>query len=119
MLLGSVTLSAQENAAVQNSARSRSAQFLIVVDDSGSMRVRTREGPAADPERLAIFATRSLLSMLDDRDEVSVLRLNGPREGESPMPIAPLAENRARLNAMLANDGPVEIGRASCRERGY
>src|SRR5690554_939280 len=107
MLLGSVTLSAQENAAVQNSVRSRSAQFLIVVDDSGSMRVRTREGPAADPERLAIFATRSLLSMLDDRDEVSVLRLNGPREGESPMPIAPLAENRARLNAMLANDGPV------------
>ncbi|TXD36052.1 VWA domain-containing protein [Lujinxingia vulgaris] len=105
-LLCAPPLIAQESAPA-HSAQSRSVQFLIVVDDSGSMRVRTAEGPAADPERLAIFATRSLLSMLDDRDEVSVLRLNGAREGESPMPIAPLAENRARLQSMLANDGPV------------
>ncbi|WP_158542417.1 vWA domain-containing protein [Lujinxingia litoralis] len=91
----------------QISAQGRNAQFMIVVDDSGSMRIRTQEGPAADPERLAIFATRSLLSMLDDGDEVSVMRLNGPRDGESPMAIAPLAENRERLNRMLANDGPI------------
>ncbi|RDV36643.1 VWA domain-containing protein [Bradymonadaceae bacterium TMQ3] len=105
-LLFAPVLHAQEPSPVL-STQSRSVQYLIVIDDSGSMRVRTAEGPAADPERLAIFATRSLLSMLDDRDEVSVLRLNGAREGESTMPIAPLAENRARLGAMLANDGPV------------
>ena len=83
---------------------SSSTQYIIVVDDSGSMRVRTQDGPAADPDRLAVFATRSLLSLLDDRDEVTVARLNGPADGEEITPIAPLRENRSRLESMLDLD---------------
>ena len=89
------------------SAQARTTQYVIVVDDSGSMRVRTRDGPAADPDRLAIFATQALLSMLDDRDEVTVVRLNGPHDGEPITPIAPLTENRSQLESALAIDGPI------------
>lgn len=92
---------------VYASAQARTTQYVIVVDDSGSMRVQTREGPAADPERLAIFATRALLSMLDDGDEVTVMRLNGPADGESVTPISALRENRPQLESMLALDGPI------------
>ena len=88
-----------------SSAEPMTTQFVVVVDDSGSMRVRTRDGPAADPDRLAIFATRSLLSLLDDRDEVTVVRLNGPADGESLIPIAELAENRSLLEESLSLDG--------------
>ncbi len=89
------------------SAQARTTQYIIVIDDSGSMRVQTRDGPAADPERLAIFAVQSLLSLLDDRDEVTVVRLNGPADGESITPVAPLTENRPQLESMLALDGPI------------
>ena len=89
------------------SAQARTTQYVIVVDDSGSMRVQTRDGPAADPDRLAIFATNALLSMLDDRDEVTIVRLNGPADGEEITPIAPLTENRNTLERMLALDGPI------------
>ena len=86
------------------SAQPQTTQYVIVVDDSGSMRVQTRDGPAADPERLAIFATQSLLSLLDERDEVTVVRLNGPADGEAVTPVAPLSENRATLDDMLSLD---------------
>ncbi len=89
------------------SAQARTAQFVFIVDDSGSMRVRTREGPAADPERLAVFGARSMLSMLDDADEASIVRLNGPADGEAPLPIAPLSENRKTLEGLLALDGVI------------
>ena len=83
-------VAAREPRAVHASAAPREAQFVFVVDDSGSMK-------KTDPNRLAVFAVRSLLGMLDDRDEVSVVRLNGPFEGETSPPIEPLAENRGRM----------------------
>lgn len=87
-----------------STGQAATTQYVIVVDDSGSMRVRTRDGPAADPDRLAVFAIRSLLGLLDDRDEVTVVRLNGPADGESITPVAPLSENRSRLESKLALD---------------
>lgn len=84
-LLLAGTAVAQSTAA---SAEVRAAQFVLVLDDSGSM-------DRTDPDRLAVFAVRSLLSMLDDRDEVSIVRLNGPA-AEAPA-VEPLARNRAIL----------------------
>lgn len=83
-----------------SSAEARAAQFVFVVDDSGSMQ-RT------DPNRLAVFAVRSILGMLDDRDEVSVVRLNAPRDGSPPPSIQPLAENRGQMERLLDLDGSV------------
>jgi Mg-chelatase subunit ChlD len=71
-----------------SSVEARPAQFVLILDDSGSMQ-------KTDPDRLAVFAVRSLLSLLDDRDEVSIVRLNGPA-GEAP-PIEPLGSNRQTL----------------------
>lgn len=82
------------------SAGARAAQFVFVIDDSGSME-------ETDPDRLAVFAARSLLGMLDDRDEVSIVRLNGPYEGAAPPPIEPLRRNRRRMESLLALDGPI------------
>jgi len=83
------------------SAQARTAQYVFVIDDSGSMSKRIAGTAAADPDRLSVFAVRSLLSMLDDADEATVVRLNGPDTGEAITPIAPLSENRQRLNTML------------------
>jgi Mg-chelatase subunit ChlD len=83
-----------------SSAEARAAQFVFVVDDSGSMR-------QTDPNRLAVFAVRSILGMLDDRDEVSVVRLNAPREGSPPPPIEPLRENREQMDRLLALNGSI------------
>ncbi|HEX2253793.1 MAG TPA: vWA domain-containing protein [Thermoanaerobaculia bacterium] len=90
-------------AAEVRSASARGAQFVLVIDDSGSM--KGDDGPAADPDRLSVFAARSLLSMLDPTDEATVVRLNAALEGDAPPPIEPLAHNRARLERLLANDG--------------
>jgi len=79
------------------STEARSAQFIFVVDDSGSMR-------QTDPNRLAVFAVRSILGMLDDRDEASVVRLNAARDGSPPPPIEPLRDNRTRLEQLLGLD---------------
>lgn len=87
------------------SAEARAAQFVFVIDDSGSME-------KTDPDRLAVFAARSLVSMLDDRDEVSIVRLNGPREGALPSPIEPLRQNRSRMEALLALNGEIAGYRA-------
>lgn len=76
------------------SAEARAAQFVFVIDDSGSMQ-------QTDPNRLAIFAVKSLLAMLDGRDEVSIVRLNGAVEGEAPPPIEPLSRNRSTLERLL------------------
>lgn len=95
-----LTIPAAAQSAAASSAEARAVQFVFVIDDSGSMR-------ETDPDRLAIFAARSLVSMLDDRDEVSVVRLNGPREGASLPPIEPLRQNRARIEALLGLNGEV------------
>jgi hypothetical protein len=87
------------------SAQARTAQYVFVIDDSGSMSRRVGGEAAADPDRLAVFAARSTLSMLDDVDEATVVRLNGPLEGESIEAIAPLGENRRALENILALDG--------------
>lgn len=91
---------ARPNAHAQHTAASteaRSAQFVFVVDDSGSMR-------QTDPNRLAVFAVRSILGMLDNRDEASVVRLNAARDGSPPPPIEPLRDNRSRLTQLLGLD---------------
>jgi hypothetical protein len=76
----------------------RAAQYVFVIDDSGSMK-------QTDPDRLAIFAVQSLVGMLDDLDEVSVVRLNAPQEGQPPPPIEPLERNRAAITSLLGLDG--------------
>lgn len=90
-------VSAQSGA---TSIEARDAQFVFVIDDSGSMRQN-------DPDRLAVFAVRSLLSMLDDRDQVSIVRLNAADDGERVLPPRPLREVRADMERLLALDGPL------------
>lgn len=75
----------------------RTAQFVFILDDSGSM-------ATTDPNRLAVFAVKSLINMLDEQDEVSVVRLNGPRDGEPPPPIEPLRRNRRQVLDLLGLD---------------
>src|SRR5690606_21452105 len=78
-------------------------QYGFVVDDSGSMsRAISGEGPAADPDRLAVFSVRSTLSMLDDVDEATAVRLNAADDGEAIEAIAPLRENRNALENKLS-----------------
>lgn len=83
-----------------SSATARTAQFVFVIDDSGSM-------DRTDPDRLAVFAVQSLINMLDDRDEVSVVRLNGPHDGAPPPPIQSLGRNRSQVLGLLALDKAV------------
>ncbi|HEV2855470.1 MAG TPA: vWA domain-containing protein [Thermoanaerobaculia bacterium] len=83
-----------------SSAAARTAQFVFVIDDSGSM-------DRTDPDRLAVFAVQSLINMLDDRDEVSLVRLNGPHDGAPPPPIQPLGRNRSQVLGLLALDKAV------------
>jgi hypothetical protein len=83
----------------------RATQYAFIIDDSGSMRYKTRDGEAADPDRLAVLATRSLMSALDDRDEATIVRLNGPGEREPIPPIMQLFDNRQRLESMLELKG--------------
>ena len=85
-----------------SSAQARTAQYVFVIDDSGSMSKQTRGGPPADPDRLSVFAVRSLLSMLDDADEVTVVRLNGPSDSEAIAPISALKTSRgARIRTPI------------------
>lgn len=51
-------------------------QFLIVVDDSGSMK-RT------DPDRLAILSARSFIQLLSERDRIAVVGMNELAAGRS------------------------------------
>ncbi len=97
LLLGAVVAPAwpQSSAA---SAEARAAQFVFVIDDSGSMK-------KTDGDRLAVFAVRSLLSMLDGRDEVSIVRLNGAPAGETPPSIEPLSRNRRAMESLLDLEG--------------
>jgi hypothetical protein len=82
----------------------REAQFVLVIDDSGSM--SQEQYGRTDPDRLAVLAVRALLGVLDDRDWVSVIRLNGPRDGEEPPPLAPLDERHLRrLEQVLDLEG--------------
>ncbi len=87
------------------SAGSRAAQFVLVIDDSGSMARPGAWGEAADADRLSVFAVRSLINMLDDADEVSLVRLNGALAGESPPPIRPLRVNRRQILDLLQLEG--------------
>lgn len=94
-------LAAQSTA---SSGQTRAAQFVFLIDDSASMK-HTPKWQGTDQDRLAVFAARSLVSMLADRDEVSVVRLNGPRSGAAPPPIQPLRSNRRQMEALLDKDG--------------
>ena len=79
-----VAFAQQPPAQVSNTVRQ--TQYVFLVDDSGSMQ-------ANDTNRLAVFSVRAMLSMLDERDEVSVMLLNGPDK----VPVAPLRSNREAL----------------------
>lgn len=106
LLLAAAPAAAQS---VASSAETRAAQFVLVIDDSASMR-------QTDPNRLAVFAAQSLLAMLDDRDEVSLVRLNGAALGEEPPPIQPLSRGRKRLNDLLEGGVATYGGReTTCR----
>lgn len=88
-----------------SSSQARTAQYVFIIDDSGSMSKHTTGGAAADPDRLSVFAVRSLLTMLDDADEATIIRLNGPDAQESALPILPLAQNRKSLLDQLELNG--------------
>ncbi len=106
LLLAAAPAAAQSSA---SSAETRAAQFVLVLDDSASMR-------QTDPNRLAVFAVQSLLAMLDDRDEVSLVRLNGAALGEEPPPIQPLSRGRKRLNELLEGGVAAYSGKeTTCR----
>ncbi len=80
------------------------AQYVFLVDDSGSMGSDIEKHPS-DPNRLAVFAARAMLGLLDDTDEASLVRLNGAIDGDAPVPIRPMSkEVRGNLEAMLATD---------------
>ncbi|MFB6264512.1 MAG: hypothetical protein ABEL76_12950 [Bradymonadaceae bacterium] len=104
LLAAALCLVASPALAAGSGSTSRAAQYVFVVDDSGSMSKEVRGQPAADPNRLAVFGVRSILSMLDDRDEATVVRLNGPAQGQKPPPIRPLKENRSKLRKLTALD---------------
>jgi hypothetical protein len=101
MLVAPRVVHAQEPAGRANTG----AQYVLLIDDSGSMRPIGRD-PGADPDRLSVFAARSVLALLDDSDEASVVRLNAPLE-EPPAAIRPLREVRGALEGMLDNGGAV------------
>lgn len=106
LLLAAAPADAQSSA---SSMETRAAQFVLVIDDSASMR-------ETDPNRLAVFAAQSLLAMLDDRDEVSLVRLNGAALGEEPPPIQPLSRGRKRLNELLEGGVAAYAGKeTTCR----
>src|SRR5690554_2500705 len=84
--------SAQERSELA-SAQARTAPYIFVVDDSGSMsRAISGQGPAADPDRLAACAARSTFTLL-------------AVDGEAIVPIAPLGENRKTLEGKLSLKG--------------
>lgn len=79
----------------------RVAQYVLLIDDSGSMSKAGNGLPATDTDRLAVFAVDSLLSLLDDTDEATVLRLGATADSEEPVGLGPLSEQRARLKGKL------------------
>lgn len=91
-----------------SSGVARTAQFVLLIDDSKSMR-------ETDPDRLSIFAVRSLLSMLDDRDEVSIVRLNAARDGAPAPPIEPLRKNRSAMESLLVGLSSYSGDNTPCR----
>jgi hypothetical protein len=106
ILLAAVPAIAQSTA---SSAETRAAQFVLVIDDSASMR-------ETDPNRLAVFAAQSLLAMLDDRDEVSLVYLSGAAQRKEPPPIQALSQGRKRLNDLLAGEVAAYSGEeTTCR----
>lgn len=76
MIGGSRRALAQE----QKSAAFESTQFLVIVDDSGSMRVDTKYRgqtyPKTDPNRLAVMSARLFGYLLGPDDKVLVVGLN-------------------------------------------
>lgn len=95
----SVVFSVAFGPAALSAEQARVTQFLFVIDDSGSMSGRN----ATDPDRLAVFAVEAIMSMLDDGDEVSLVRLNG--DSAEDQDIKPLSASRANIDSQLALDG--------------
>ncbi len=76
----------------QEALKPREAQFVFVIDDSRSM--GGLETDRTDPDRLAVFAVRALLAVLDNRDWATVIRLNGASAGESATPLGLLSQDQ-------------------------
>ncbi len=75
-------------------------QYVFIIDDSGSMGLQYPNNIPADPNRLATFAASSMLMMLSNQDEVSIIRLNGGKD-------QPTKPNRRP--AMSADEPPVML----------
>ena len=78
-LVGIVALLAACSATVRAQPRTSYGQYLVIVDDSGSM-------DASDPRRLAVMASLGLAGALDDSDQGMLVGLNEIANGGALVP---------------------------------
>jgi hypothetical protein len=93
------------SALAQTQGDPRRTQYLFVIDDSGSMRTRPGE-KGTDDDRLALFAVRSMVELLDDSDEVGVVALNAQLP-EDVRSVRPLSQSRSSIMASLATTAEI------------
>ena len=97
----SVTL---RDSRAQSAAEPRRVQYLFVLDDSRSMRQSDAGRPGTDENRLAVFAIRAIVALLDDADEVGLIALNQDLPG-NVSEIRPLRDARVDLAQALELGG--------------
>ncbi len=73
-------------------------QYLVVIDDSGSM-------DANDPRRLVVMAAMAMAAALEDADQIAVVGLNELAEGATPRLVSP----RELVEAQEGPVGPREL----------
>ena len=69
-LFWGLPVKAEPTPSLSDEYQKQTHQYVFLFDDSGSMNDN-------DPNRLSLFAVRSLMMMLKD-DEITILRLNDP-----------------------------------------
>lgn len=80
-------------ASAQDSKVPERSQFLLIIDDSGSM--RNGRKPGTDPDRLAVLSARMFLSLLGDNDRVAVYGMNELAHLKRPASVPMLEPNVA------------------------
>lgn len=70
-------------------------QYLVVIDDSGSM-------DANDPRRLVVMAAMAMAAALEDADQIAVVGLNELADGATPRLVSP----RELIEAQAGATGP-------------
>jgi len=73
-------------------------QYLVVIDDSGSM-------DANDPRRLVVMAAMAMAAALEDADQIAVVGLNELADGATPRLVSP----RELVEAQAGATGPREL----------